>query len=143
MIPEFVQSFEDSRDDLEFILRERHPEGWEEFIELIVSILKDNWCLYGSHCAIPETVSFVGSSSREGTLVCVISSEFLPVHWYVAVDYGSVEFECRSDPFLDIRMGQTDEQEKPSECQVAAYMGLALRIVKGVREIEVAITWGD
>ena len=143
MIPYFVDAFEDGREDLGLILRERHPEDWEKFIELIVSILKENWRVYGSYCAIPDTVSFVGSTGLEGTLVCVISSEFPSVHWYVAIDYGSVEFECRSDPLLDIQRDQTDEQEKPSESQVAAYMDLALKIVKGIQEIEVAISWCD
>ena len=128
MIKEFVERFENNRDKLAELFRNKHPDNYEEVVKNVVSIVTD----INEYDSIdPERIHVVDDGDYQGTLVFVIGAKgYQPSdYWYVKVGYGSCS-GC--DTLQSIR---EYDDKPPTEEQVKDYMTLALHIVQGLKKM--------
>lgn len=137
MILEFVNAWDERKDELKKVFLEDHPEGYGDILEKLISVVIN-----------PEQKDDLPSSSGikeldfgdyNGVLVFVIPGDnnvYPSTFWATSVGYGSCSvcdtFEgIASDSDYD----ENDNLTKPTNKQADDYMTLALHMLQGLKEI--------
>jgi len=129
MIKEFVDRFEEKKNNLKQIFKEKHPEDYADLVKSVISILANDETYGGLD---PEKIHCIDDGDYQGTLLFIIPEKtYQPdVYWAVKVGYGS----CSGCDTLESIRGWLDNS--PTEDQVNDYMTLALHVVQGIKLIE-------
>jgi hypothetical protein len=128
MIQEFVRIWDEHKSEVEDSFRSEHP-SYGSIVEAVVKMIHDHWDGYEN--PDPSRIHRIDDGDYHGTLLYVIASDnYQPsTYWAVYVGYGS----CSGCDTLQAISGYADGP--PSEEQIKDYMGLALNVLQGLKEI--------
>lgn len=130
MIKEFVEVWDNKKDDIRNMFIEKHPKRYLDVVHNIVKVINENIESYDK--IDPTRIHEINDGGHQGTLVYIIASDqYQPnKYWIVSVDYGS----CSGCDTLDrIR---NYEDGKPSDSQIEDYMTLSLHIIQKIKKID-------
>lgn len=129
MIEKFVHIFNSYKCELEEDFKNNHPNGYEDIVKKVVSMISRNDD--GYYTMDVNRIHVIDDGDYQGTLLFIIASDdYQPYkYWSIKVSYGSCS-GC--DTFQSIR---DYDDGKPTEQQVKDYMTLALHVIQSIKEI--------
>jgi len=129
MIDEFVKIWDERKEELEAIFKQKHPSDYTEIVTNIAMILEKYGDLYKKMDS--SKVHEIDDGDYQGTLLYLIpENTYQPSrYWMVKVGYGS----CSGCDTLEGIKDYSDNP--PTESQVKDYMTLALHIIQALKEI--------
>lgn len=131
MIPEFVQRFDERKDDLRARFSAAQPDTYTDIVRKVVEVIRgneDSW----EERPDPARIHQIDDGDYQGTLVFVIGADgYQPsAYWYVRISYGS----CSGCDTLEAIRCYSDEPPTPD--QVDQYMTLALHVVQRMKQMD-------
>jgi hypothetical protein len=136
MIIEFVEKWDEKKDELKKVFLESHPDGYEDILKTLISVVinpdqKD-------YLPCNSNIKTVDFGDYEGTLIFVVPSydAYPSDFWTTTVGYGSCSLCDTLQSITDNSDYDEDGNElKPTEKQAEDYLTLALHMLQNMKEI--------
>lgn len=128
MIKEFVEKWEERKNEIQEIYEKKHPEDYSEIVRNVITILHDD----DAESPDPQKIHCIDDGDYQGTLLFVIPEDtYQPsTYWAVKVFYGS----CSGCDTLEA-IRESVLESPPTPEQTKDYMTLSLHVVQKLTKI--------